>query len=233
MKQGCFRRGFVAEHDGRMCCRELEGEAFKCGKSHWGSNCKCGRSTCPYEFVVMWGFVWTLNPGGMMSFSGRGRDHAVRPGSMHHDYPCDMCPNGRRSVYEVVRQENDKARRLFSNFSKRTEEVVDQFCTVARRLVDILPEVEHGTVLQLGSPVLSLPDPVGFITFQDQASHEDSAAAFYKQKERYQGAKYALKSLVGSLIMFAFLKVTLARSDWEAASTLWIRWLPFLADRTC
>mmetsp|Transcript_27144 Transcript_27144/g.51106 ORF Transcript_27144/g.51106 Transcript_27144/m.51106 type:complete len:517 (-) Transcript_27144:182-1732(-) len=186
--QGCFRWGFVAEHDGRMACPRAEGSAFKCGKYN-----------CPCEMVVLWGFVWHLSPDIFMRFAGRGPHHTVRSGCRHHDYWCDMNPNGMRAVAQVVQQENAKAKRIFSDVSKHTEDLVHKFSIGAGRLVQMLPEIEKNMILELGCPALSLPDAPDFPGFHDHASYADCEKALSQHYNRQSEARSALHDLVTRL----------------------------------
>jgi len=188
VRQGVFRRGFVPECDGRMCGPQQEGAAFKCNK--YG---------CPIEFVVMWGFVWAVEPDDMLRFAHRGRDHTVSHRCEHHDFPCNMMRNGRRSIHQVVAKENEKARRIFSQISASTDAVLEKFSLCAHRLIDILPQTENNKVLHLGSPTLHLEEPRQFVPIKDTASAEDCEEAWLQNRERPCQAKSRLKLLVRAL----------------------------------
>eukprot|EP00406_Dinophysis_acuminata_P037331 CAMPEP_0179371212 /NCGR_PEP_ID=MMETSP0797-20121207/85602_1 /TAXON_ID=47934 /ORGANISM="Dinophysis acuminata, Strain DAEP01" /LENGTH=510 /DNA_ID=CAMNT_0021087043 /DNA_START=69 /DNA_END=1601 /DNA_ORIENTATION=+ len=198
--QGCFRRGFVAEHDGRMACPRAEGAAFKCGK--YGCTC---------EFIVMWGFVWHLYPDRPMRFASRGPDHTVRSGCHHHDYWCDMGWNGTRSVENVIRQENEKARRVLEDLTNRITASVGRFSMGVDRLLNMLPHIENNLILQVGSPALLLPDQPTLMPFHDTASQMDCEAAFDKQYHRLHESQGALRSLVTSIHLVRCLQLQVGR----------------------
>eukprot|EP00929_Paragymnodinium_shiwhaense_P014920 TRINITY_DN122908_c0_g1_i1.p1 TRINITY_DN122908_c0_g1~~TRINITY_DN122908_c0_g1_i1.p1 ORF type:complete len:516 (-),score=72.59 TRINITY_DN122908_c0_g1_i1:545-2092(-) len=184
IKQGCFRRGFVPGADGRMCCERAEGAAFKCGKA-----------ACPVEFVVAFGFVWALEPNQIITDAHRGKDHCVNHRCSHHDYPCDMYQNGMRNVGTVMQLENAKARRLFDSLATSRDARLDRFARLAEKLVDILPAVEGGKVLQIGCPALSSQPLDGFKLFHDTASIFDCRQA-YKQMGACSEVLNASRTLV-------------------------------------
>lgn len=155
----------------------------------------------------MWGFVWVLHPDNLMRFADRGPNHTVKFHSSHHDFPCDEIPNGMRSVDQVVRQENEKARRLFAVVSERTDNLAEKFPMVAHRLVDMLPYIENNMIVQLGSPVLSLPVPSGsWSRFQDTTSFFDVETAYSEQQQRHSNAKGGFITLVRSLHLVRCLR---------------------------
>lgn len=148
----------------------------------------------------MWGFVWVLHPDRVMRLADRGPSHTVRFRSSHHDIPCDLIPNGMRSVSQVVRQENEKVQRLFVDVSRRTDNLAEHFAVAAHRLVDMLPYIENKMIVQLGSPVLSLPVPLGSLSyFQDAASFFDVVDALGNHNRRHSNAAGDVRTLVKSL----------------------------------
>lgn len=155
----------------------------------------------------MWGFVYQTEPDSLMRFAGRGPSHTLKHGGSHHDYSCDQVFNGIRSVYDVARQENDKARRLFQNMDQRVDELLNFFAVGAARLVELLPHLENNKVLHLGSPTLALAkvSPT-FVAFHDPTSHEDCEKAFNKQRERLDSAKGVVRVIVKNLHVLRCVK---------------------------
>jgi len=137
-----------------------------------------------------------------MRFASRGPDHTVRSGckcDCRHGYWCDMERNGKRSVANVVRQENEKARQVFEDLTKQTSAATGKFSIGVDRLVLMLPYIENNLILQVGSPALALQDQPTMIAFHDTASHEDCAKVLEQVRDRFWHAQHALRTLVSSI----------------------------------
>jgi len=101
------------------------------------------------------------------------------------------------SVAQVLRQENEKANRFFSQLTQQTESFITNFSAAAARLVDLLPVTENYTVLQLSNPALVLSkDQLAIETITSPASHEKCDDAFVRAQQRSHTAQTALRNLV-------------------------------------
>lgn len=111
-----------------------------------------------------------------------------------------MKPAGMATVPQVLRCENEKMQRLFSRACEQTDGFISKFAVGASRLLELLPRVQHGKVLQLGDPALRLqleskrPQP-----FHDPATHEACMACFSVEQRRASTARDAVRAVVRRL----------------------------------
>lgn len=201
----------VAEHGGHH--RVLQGCTDRCGMAcprAEGARFKCTK--CPVEFVVMWRFVWATDPDAPMEFADRGPDHTVRHHVRHHDYWCDMKRAGMANVPQVLRCENEKMQRFFSHACARTDKFISKFGEGASHLLELLPRVQHGKVVQLGDPALRLQQGSKQLQpFHDPDTHEACMECFQVEKQRAEAARDAVRKVVRCLHHVRLLRVQVSR----------------------
>lgn len=173
---------------------------------------KCTKSGCQVEFAVMWGFVWALYPERSMSFAIRGPNHTVRHrAGQYHDYPCEPGINGQRSLYDILRQENQKAGRIFQNQVAKVKNFEECVSQCIQRVVAALPEVEGGMLIELGSPILEIHDLPKFEQFHSLDEHLQYETSVSKLNEVIWPTRQYLELAVEKMAKIRLLTSSLHR----------------------
>ena len=121
-----------------MCCSAIEGAVYKCEKRG-----------CQIRLVVLYGFVWATDPSAPLRFAHRGPNHTVRHRPRYHDFWCDQVRDCTVNTSSFVRQENDKAQRLFDAEIRRAQRFTEKFGTALQRLLPLLPSFEDDVEILL------------------------------------------------------------------------------------